>query len=379
MTTFPRLITSSLIKDLFSGKVIVLTGARQVGKTTLVKNLPTNLNSSDILWINADNPTDREIFTTQNLESLIPIVANYKLVVIDEAQRITDIGLTIKLLVDHYQKEKQVILTGSSSLHLLDQTSEALTGRKFVHHLYPISYEEIMAKTGTLSAKKSLDSLLVYGSYPEVLLLESAQDKIRRLQEIQSSYLFRDILEFQSIKNPQILHSFLKTLAFQIGSEVSYSELGNIVGLDVKTIEKYIDLLEKSFVIFRLPAFSQHHKREISKNKKIFFYDLGIRNATINNFNSLASRDDVGRLWENFVIVERLKYRSYHQISTSQYFWRTYDGSEIDLVEERDGKLFGYEIKHQSGKSPTIPTKWSQYKNSVFSTITPSTLNGFIC
>lgn len=378
MTIYSRLITPSLVADLFSGKVLELIGARQVGKTTLIKNLPTSLDPKSILWINADNQADREIFSAQNLESLIPIVSGYKLIVIDEAQRITDVGITAKLLVDHYQKEKQIILTGSSSLHLLDQTSEALTGRKFVHHLYPVSYEEIITKTGILSAKKSLDSLLVYGSYPEILSLESAEDKIRRLQEIQSSYLFRDILEFQSIKNPQILHSLLKALAFQVGSEVSYSNLGNIVGLDVKTIERYIDLLEKSFVLFRLPAFSQHRQREISKNKKIYFYDLGIRNATINNFSPLSNRDDVGRLWENFVIVERLKYRTYHHISSSQYFWRTYDGSEVDLVEEREGKLFGFEIKHQPGKKSLIPTKWSQYKNSDFETVTPSTLSNFI-
>lgn len=375
---YKRSIANTIQNDLFKGKAIVLAGARQVGKTTLINSLSYSVSRDNILYINADNPTDRDLFTHHDLEYYLPILSGKDLIIIDEAQRIINIGLTIKILVDHYQSTKQFLLTGSSTLRLLDQTSEPLTGRKFVHHLYPLSYQEIVDNTGELKTSKIQSQLLTYGSYPEIISLESSQEKIRRLLELFDSSLFRDILEFQSIKNPTILHSLLKLLSLQVGSEVSYSELGNLLRVDQKTIEKYVDLLEKSFVVFRLPAYSSHKKREVSKNKKIYFYDLGIRNAAINNFNSLANRDDLGRLWENFVIVERLKYRSYQGMHLNQYFWRTYDGAEIDLVEEGSGQLGGYEIKHQINKKSRAPAKWLEYKNSHFTTITPNSLKGFI-
>ena len=342
---YKRLIEETILKKFFKGKILIIVGARQTGKTTLGSSLMKKFSQEEIRSFNCDNPTDREYLSNKDLEFLEQLVGEAKLIFIDEAQKVANIGETLKLLVDFYKRKKQIIVTGSSSLNLLDNTQEPLTGRKYVYQLFPLSLEEIYSDKNYLKLTKELESLMIFGSYPEVVSQKSFEDKRELLKELASSYIYKDILGFQEIKSPDVLVKLLKALALQIGSQVSYTELANIVKIDKKTIERYIELLEKSFVIFRLNPFSKNKRREISKLKKIYFYDTGIRNAVINNFNFLDSRRDVGMLWENFMIAERMKFRLYHQIETEQYFWRTYDGNEIDLVEEGAGKLRGYEFK----------------------------------
>ncbi len=377
MADIKRLQEPLIIKDFFKGKVIIIVGARQVGKTTLLDQLNTTYKNKKILRLNADDSTDIDVLRNKDFTQLDGIIGDNEIVLIDEAQRVPNIGITIKLLVDNYKKTKQIILTGSSSINLLQSTSEPLTGRKFTYQLYPISFEEYIADKGKLAAIKSIPSFLRFGMYPEIIKTDSDDEKIRLLKEITSSYLFKDILEFQEIKNPQVLNDLLKALALQIGSQVSYTELSNLLKIDSKTVERYVDLLEKSFVIYRLPSYSKNKRREISTSKKIFFYDVGIRNAILDNFNTFDKRTDLGHVWENFVISERMKFREYHRIYATQHFWRTYDGSEIDLVEDREGKLFGYEIKYSDTKKKT-PSKWLEYENGEFGLINKENLSGFI-
>jgi len=362
--------------DFFKGKVLLVIGSRQVGKTTLIKELLSKVPSDKkVRILNLDNNADRDLLSQDNFEVLNRVFANDDFIFIDEAQRSQSIGLVLKLLVDNYGKTKQIIATGSSSLNLLDNTSEPLTGRKFTYHLYPLSLQEIYENEFEL--KKHLESNLLYGFYPDVVVQKSNEDKIRVLRELSTSYLYKDILEFQGIRNPEVLAKLLQLLALQIGSEVSYSELATKLGIDYKTVEKYIDLLEKSFVVYRLSAYSTNKRREISKNKKIYFYDLGIRNTIIDNFNPMHLRTDAGAIWENFLISERLKYRNYNKIYAKQYFWRTYDDSEIDLVEEHSGKLFGYEFKLTKNKGK-IPESWEKYDTASYEVINGDTLTNFV-
>lgn len=372
---YNRLLEKTILTKLFCGKAIIITGARQTGKTTLIKRI---LSVNEVQLFNCDNPTDRKLLNDRDLIFLQQLIGNKKIVFIDEGQKVSTIGQTVKLLVDHYGKEKQILVTGSSSINLLDSIQETLTGRKFVYTLYPLSLEEIYSREQTLDALKNLSTYLLFGNYPEVVSLPTFAEKIELLMELHNSSLFKDIFEFQRIKNPIVLRDLLKALALQLGSEVSYHELSNLLGIDKKTVERYIDLLEKNFLIYRLSPYTTHQRRELSKLKKIYFYDLGIRNALLNNFNFLDSRNDVGALWENFVITERLKYRTYHKIYADQYFWRTYDGSEIDLVEESAGQLRGYEIKWSEKKRATFPLGWQGYGNSSYTLITPTKLSGFV-
>ncbi len=361
---------------MFKGKAIVIAGARQTGKTTLALDIVNKWEGRAIIF-NCDNPTDRESLTDRDLPFLTGLIGNKDVIFIDEGQKVSSIGQTVKLLVDHFQDRKQILITGSSRINLLDMTEEPLTGRKAVYNLFPLSLEEIYPGGDLLGAQKGLEQQLIFGSYPEVVTKPSFDDKIELLKELHSSYLYRDILSFQEIRNSDVVSKLVKALALQIGSEVSYNELAGLIGVNVKTVEKYIDLLEKCFVLFRLPPFSRNKRREISKMKKIYFYDPGIRNAVINNFNLLENRDDVGALWENFLVVERMKYRHYKGIHASQYFWRTYDGSEIDLIEEREGRLFGYEFKW-GNKSRRRPGKWMKYPNSSYKVISRDNIVGFI-
>lgn len=351
-------------KDFFKGKAIILVGPRQVGKTTLIKSLI--LKSKNIIEFLGDNPTDRTKLENKDIEQLNKLIGDNKIIFIDEAQKISNIGQTLKLLVDTYKNKKQVIATGSSSLNLLSNTQEPLTGRKFVYNLFGFSIREIFPKMSLLEIEKSLTSLLIFGSYPEVYLANEP-NKQRLLTDITSSYLYKDILELEQIKNPASLHKILSAIALQIGSEVSLTELSNLVGLDYKTIERYIDLLEKNLVIFRLPPYFSNKRKSLSKLNKIYFYDLGVRNSLINNFNPLDLRNDTGALWENYLIVERMKYRKVNFINANQYFWRTYDGAEIDLIEEAGGKLFGYEFKWS--KERTSARSFLQYPNAEYKLI----------
>jgi len=375
---FTRKMERQIKKKMFSGKSILLLGARQVGKTTLIKNLLKEYKENLILSFNCDDPSDRDKLFNQDLETLKLYVDNYKIIFIDEAQKVKNIGQTVKLLVDYYQEKKQIILTGSSSINLLENTEETLTGRKFTYVLYPISIEEIKSAKNLIEIEKNLEFYLRFGQYPNVLSATSLEDKIQIIKELSTNYLYKDILEFQNIKSSQTINDLLRALAFQVGSEVSYTELSRLIGIDKNTIEKYIDILEKNFIILRLPPFYKNKRREISKLRKIYFYDLGIRNALIENFNSIDKRDDIGKLWENFVVIERLKYRKYNNKDANQYFFRTYDGLEVDLVEEKEGKLFGYEIKWSARNSRSRPSKFLEYKNSSIEEINSSNFMKFL-
>lgn len=373
---YNRIISKQIKDKFFKGKVIIIVGPRQVGKTTLSLEIIKKYNKKDIIIFNCDNPSDREALDNKDLEFLLKAIGKAKIIFIDEGQKTKTIGQTLKLLVDHFGKDRQIIITGSSSFNLIDKTTEALTGRKFIYHLYPLSFEEIFQKKNILDFKKELEVFMIFGNYPEVAGEQSNKERIERLKNLASSYLYKDILEFQDIKNPDILRKLLKALALQIGSEVSYNELANLIGVDKKTIERYIDLLEKNFIIFRLSPYFKNKRREISKLKKIYFYDLGIRNAIINNFNFFDSRNDQGQLWENLAIIERMKYQDYHGIYSNNYFWRAYSGAEIDFIEERDGKLYGFELKW-GRKRGRIPQEWQKDKNSEYKVISPDDILGF--
>ncbi|MDP2951532.1 MAG: ATP-binding protein [bacterium] len=372
---YKRLLKQIIAEKFFQGKIVILAGARQTGKTTLSLELIKNYSKKNIRFFNCDNPLDREELANKNIEFLKKLIGEAKIIFIDKAQKVENIGQTLKLLVDFYKKEKQIIATGSSSLNLLDYTQEPLTGRKFVYHLFPLSLKEIYATGDYLTLLKEIEELIVFGSYPEVVSQKSFKAKEDLLGELSSSYIYKDIFGFQEIKGPDFLVKLLKALALQIGSEVSYNELANTLQIDKKTIERYLELLEKSFVIFRLKPFTKNKRREISKLKKIYFYDTGIRNALINNFNFLDKRNDKGALWENFLIAERMKYLSYCKIKKESYFWRTYDGNKIDLIEETSDELKGYEFKWQDKKQ----TKFQKYNwLDSFEIISKKNLKGFV-
>jgi uncharacterized protein len=376
---YNRLIEADLRKSFFKGKILIIVGARQTGKTTLAKEIIKKLPNKEIRTFNGDNPADRELLNDKSFEFLDNIIGGAKIIFIDEGQKIGTIGQTLKLLVDEYKDKKQIIVTGSSSFNLLDRTQEPLTGRKRVYYLYPLSLEELYPQHNLMRILKELEQYLIFGSYPEVAGEKTFDEKREALLEITSSYLYKDILEFQGIKKSDSLVRLLRALALQIGSEVSYNELAGISGLNKKTVENYVDILEKNNIIFRLPPYAGNLRKTISKLRKIYFYDIGIRNALINNFNFILARNDVGALWENFILVERLKFQSYHGISANNYFWRTYDGAEVDLVEEREGKLFGFEFKWNDKKrKKTPPIHWKKYADSSYTVITPPDMKGFV-
>ena len=373
MTKFiDRELTSKIKKDFFKGKVIILVGPRQVGKTTLIKSILTDKNVVEFV---GDNPTDRVKLENRDFEQLNTLIGNKQFIFIDEAQKIKNIGQTLKLLVDNLKSNQQIIATGSSSLNILSNTQEALTGRKFIYELFGFSLREIFPEMNPLTIEKNLSNMLIFGSYPEVFL-NSGDHRQRILTDITGSYLYKDILELEQIKNPASLNKLLIAIALQIGSKVSLTELSATVGLDIKTVERYIDLLEKNYVLLRLSPYYTNQRKTLSKQNKIFFYDLGVRNALINNFNPLEQRGDIGGLWENFLILERLKYRQVMRINATQYFWRTYDGAEIDLIEQRQGKLYGYEFKW--ARERTTPQSWLSYPNSEYKLINKHNFISFL-
>ncbi len=349
-----RSIQSVILKYLALNKIIIIYGARQVGKTTLVQMLLEKINEPFLL-LNGDEPDVREILTKATSTRLRALIGKNKVVVVDEAQRISGIGLVLKLLYDSMPNLK-IIVTGSSSLDLANQLQEPLTGRKLVFKLFPFSFKEMVNHKSFLEEKRLLEHRLIYGYYPEIVN-QSGNEQIL-LSALTESYLYKDILSLGLIKKPHLLEKLLRALALQIGQEVSYSELGSLIGADKQTVEKYIDLLEKSFVIFRLQTFSRNLRNEIKKNRKIYFYDNGIRNALIKNFNPLSLRSDVGALWENFFITERMKYLNNELKMANCYFWRTHSQQEIDYLEESEGKLIAYEIKWNPRKKVRFPEKF---------------------
>jgi hypothetical protein len=349
----PQLPLGHLKKLAKPGKVIVIYGPRRVGKTTLLeKYLETQ---SDYLFMTGEDLLFQRSFPSQSIAQLKAFIGKKTLLVIDEAQYIPDIGLNLKLIVDHIPHVK-VIVTGSSTFDLAKQIGEPLTGRKSVIQMFPISQMELNQIENTVQTQAHLESRLIYGSYPEVITSASDDDRKRYLHDLASSYLFKDILAFEGIQKSKKLIDLLILLAFQIGNEVSHEELAKSLQLSRATVEKYLDLLEKVFIIFNIRGFSRNLRKEVTKTSHYFFYDNGIRNALINNFNPLAQRDDVGKLWENYLVIERLKKQQYQELWSRNFFWRTYDQKEIDWVEEREGKLFGYEFKW--GASVKAPDLW---------------------
>jgi uncharacterized protein len=347
-----RQVLESIKKNLFKQKIIMLIGPRQVGKTTLLKQLVTETKKRT-MWLNADEADIRTKFENATTSTaLLGIVGRAELIVIDEAHQIPDIGIKLKLMIDNF-KHLQIIATGSSAFDLLQQSQEPLTGRKFTYHLYPLSFQELCNDSSLLEQKRLLETRLIYGSYPEVI--NNAGAEIDVLKEISNAYLYKDILKIDGLKKASIMDKLLQAIALQIGSEVSFHELAKTIGnIDPTTVEKYLDILEKAFVIFKLPALSRNLRNEIKKGKKFYFFDTGIRNAVINNFNQLALRQDKGALWENFLVAERHKRNTYQKHHCNTYFWRTTDQAEIDFVEEYGGKLHLYEFKWQV-KKRTMP------------------------
>lgn len=372
-----RELLNKIIDNCFKGKVILLLGARQVGKTTLLEELTKKINQPSA-WLNADEADILEAFTDAKTSTqLIQLIGpNNKLVIIDEAQQIPDIGKKLKLIYDS-KTEIQIIATGSSAFDLQNNTAEPLTGRKKTFQLFPLSYSEIAQNTSPLEAKRLLDTRLIYGSYPDVVNNPGNEKEI--LVEIAQSYLYKDILQIDNIRKPSHIDKLLKALAFQIGSEVSYHELAQTVGnIDTATVEKYLDLLEKAFVIFKLPAFNRNLRNEIKKGKKYYFFDNGIRNVLINNFTIPEMRLDKGALWENFLITERMKSNHYNRKFVNTYFWRTHDKAEIDYIEEEGGILDAYEFKWKDQKVK-FPTSFLQaYPEHRTSLISKSNFEEFL-
>lgn len=346
-----REIQDSIESRLFKGKLIVIYGARQVGKTTLIKEISKNFSEQEI-YLNCDEPDIKQLLTEVTSAKLKNIVGKKTLVLIDEAQRVKNIGITLKLFVDEL-KSVQVIATGSSSFELSNEINEPLTGRKFEYTLYPFSMRELSSEFGWLETNRLLEERILYGMYPDVVL--NPNDKKDLLKDLTKSYLFKDVLSYQGIRKPEVLDKLLIALAAQIGSEVSYNELAGTVGIDKDTVTKYLDILEKAFVIFRLHPFSRNIRTEITKLRKVYFYDTGVRNALISNFSPLASRNDKGALWENFLISEKLKMNSYLNIDAKTFFWRTSQQQKIDYIEEKENSLYAYEFSYKTNKKKKIP------------------------
>ena len=339
----PQRQLSTLQKLVAPDKVVLIYGPRRTGKTTLLEHFIQGLHEPHHL-VSGEDVFIQQVLASQSIDKLKDFVGQRKWLVIDEAQRIPNIGLNLKLIVDH-MPDVRVIATGSSSFDLAAQTGEPLTGRKWTLRLFPLAQMELAQSENTAQTAARLESRLIYGSYPEVVLCEDDQLRQRYLKEIISSYLYKDVLELEGLRHSDKLVRLLQLLAFQIGKGVSCTELGAQLGLSKNTVDRYLDLLEKAFVIYKLRGFSRNLRKEVSKNHRYYFCDTGIRNALIQNFNPLNLRDDIGSIWENYLVMERLKKQEYTGMSCANYFWRTYDKKEVDWVEEREGRLFAYEFK----------------------------------
>lgn len=373
----PRVLTNSIIEKLASSKKgIIVYGARQVGKTTLVNEIINRLNLKT-LTINGDQSRFLDILSSRDLNKIKSLIEGYELLFIDEAQRIPEIGINLKIILDNLSVPK-VLVTGSSSLDLASKISEPLTGRIWSYHLYPVSFLELSAFKNRAELDNNLEERLVYGSYPEIFSYESFSQKQEYLQMISDAYLYKDLLEFGDIKNSSKIRDLLKLLAFQICSEVSLTELGASLDMSKDTVSRYIDLLEKSFIVFRLGGLRRNLRKEVTKMDKIYFFDLGIRNILIDNLKPLKDRNDIGQLWENFLFMERMKLLSYKQNYASIYFWRTYTGAELDYVEEKDGGLSGFEFKY-GNKIDRVPNGWIKaYPKSKYQCINRENYLNFI-
>lgn len=371
-----RRILEDKITPLLNGsKAILIMGARQVGKSTLLKQLFDG--RTDVLWMNGDEPDVQELFAQMTSTRIRALLGTNKILIIDEAQRIPDIGLRMKLVTDQI-KDVQLIATGSSSFELAAKTSESLTGRKRELRMFPLTFMEMVSHTSMLDELRMLSHRLVFGYYPEVVSSPGEEKVI--LKELSDSFLYKDILSLDGIGKPDKLVRLLKALALQIGSQVSYNEVGQIVGLDAKTVERYVDILEKSYIVFRLGSYSRNSRNELKRSRKVYFWDLGIRNAVLGNLSQVENRTDVGELWENFAIAERLKQAIYAGGFVQPWFWRTQQQQEIDYIEEEDGQLKAFEFKWNSRKANVkCPTAFVKaYPAVPFKVITPENIEEFL-
>lgn len=363
----PR-IYDNLEKYLKPGRVLVIYGPRRIGKSTLLQHYLQKTPHKYRLDA-GDNLRVQQILSSQDFSQIIPYAEEYELLAIDEAQQVNNIGMALKIIVDQLPNIR-VIATGSSSFDLANQVGEPLTGRKITLILYPLSQLELLKIYTKFELKEKLSEFMIYGTYPEVLTSKSRSAKIQLIEEIVNSYLLKDILTLERVKSSKILLDLLKLLAFQIGNEVSLNELATALGIDAKTVARYLDLFEKSFILFNLRGFSRNLRKEIYKKSKYYFLDNGIRNSIVSNFNDLSTRDDIGKLWENFLVIERLKKQSYRRIHAYNYFWRTWDQKEVDFVEERGGKLYGYEFKYSPKKTKKPKDFLAAYPNAKVEVIT---------
>ena len=354
----PQYQLSNLKKLVAPNKIVLVYGPRRTGKTTLLEHFIEGLKEPHHL-LNGEDFFIQQVLSSQSIDKLKSFVGQKKWLIIDEAQKIPSIGLNLKLIVDH-MPDIRVIATGSSSFDLAAQVGEPLTGRKWTLRLFPLAQMELGQKENAAETVARLEHRLIYGSYPEVVLREDDQLRQRYLKEIISSYLYKDILELEGLRHSDKLVRLLQLLAFQIGKEVSFTELGTQLGLSKNTVDRYLDLLEKAFVIYKLRGFSRNLRKEVSKNPRYYFYDIGIRNALIQNFNPLNLRDDTGQIWENYLVMERLKKQEYTGMSCTNYFWRTYDKKEVDWIEEREGRLFAYEFKWNPSAKAVPPKDFIQ-------------------
>jgi len=370
-----RLIESRIVDRIGKGKIILVFGPRQSGKTTLMRAIAEK-SGIEHLWMSGDEPDTRGLLAEVTSTRLKSLFGARRLVIIDEAQRISNIGITLKLCVDMLP-DVQVIATGSSAFELAGLTSEPLTGRKYEYHLYPLSFGELVEHHGLLEEKRLLEHRLVFGLYPEPATRSGEERELLSL--LAESYLYKDIFALGTVNKPALLERIVQALALQIGSEVSYQELGQLVGADKETVERYIDLLEKAYVLFRLQSFSRNLRNELKKNRKVYFWDTGIRNAVIRNFSPLHLRQDTGALWENFLVAERLKANHYADKDANHWFWRTHAQQEIDYLEERDGVLSAWEFKWRASRPPRIPRSFlSAYPGCKTGYVTAETVETFL-
>jgi len=370
---YVRELEKKIMSKFGKGKAILLVGPRQVGKTTLINRLLAD--KKEYLFLDADDPMVRSLLTNPNTEELKSLIGKNKIIFIDEAQRIHGIGLTLKIITDQF-KFVQLLVSGSSSFNLANELNEPLTGRKWEYELFPISWKEYEDFHGYLISEQQLENRLLYGFYPEVL--NNPGEEVEYLKQLVNSYLYRDILAFSGIKKPEVLEKLVQALALQMGNEVSYNELAQTIGIDKKTVQNYIDILEKGYVIFRLSSYSKNLRSEIKRNQKIYFYDNGIRNMVIGNFSSLDLRKDKGALWENFLISERVKQLNYKQSLAKYYFWRTKQQQEVDFVEELNGNITGYEFKWKAKKNARLPITFTNAYDAETKIIDRSNFRDFV-
>jgi uncharacterized protein len=371
MEFIERTLKKSIIRNFLPNKIVVLLGARRTGKTFLVQKIMEEL-QEPYLFLNGDDITTFDLLQNRSSEHYKTILGNNRILIVDEAQQIPEIGRSLKLMVDTILGLK-ILVTGSSALDIQNKLGEPLTGRKTSLYLFPFSQSELSQYENIIETRSRLNERLIYGSYPELTHILQRDQKQQYLRELVSSYLLKDIIAFDGIRNSEKILNLLRLIAFQMGKEVSLPELGRQLGMHKNTVDSYLDLLSKTFVIFNVGAFSRNLRNEISKSKRWYFYDNGIRNALIGNFNEINLRNDQGQLWENYIISERIKYQNNNHMIVTNFFWRTYAQQEIDWIEEREGKIFAYEIKWNENKRVAVPAAWeSGYPDSSFEVITPS-------